>query len=163
MSNIVFVTGASGTGKTFIVSELRKIGFDAIDLDQSPVQQSHPDGIGNSYDLLAFERLIQPYRESGKLLFTFGLSRNLYDFVRFAESKGVTVACLKVSPSVVAERRIKRGKAYDCSMDKEGHLLELENFEFKVGRKFVLRVSSVGDLLECVMQSPVDLKQRRSS
>lgn len=30
------------------------------------------------------------------------------------------------------------------------------------GKTFVLRVTSVGDLLERVMHSPVDLKQRRS-
>ncbi len=110
----VLVFGSSGSGKTYISSELRKLGINALDSDSIEGLSSWYDGSGNkvgyrndgdeeflnNHSFLWNRNFLEKYLKENSDIYLFGASGNIFEMMDLFDK----AYFLKVEPALQKER-----------------------------------------------------------
>ena len=124
MKRLIF--GPSGAGKTYVASELQKIGINAFDADlikglsawydrnghKVPQPQSAKEALTNNYSFLWNREFLTSFLNSHDDIFIFGGSGNLFELTELFDK----VYFLKIDPQTQKER-IQNSTVRDARMD----------------------------------------------
>lgn len=116
----VLVFGASGSGKTYISSQLRNFGINAIDADKIKGLSSYYDGQGNkvecpenagkeflnNHSFLWDRKFLEDYLNKNQDIYLFGVSGNIFDMLDLFDK----VYFLKVEPDLQEERLLHQSR-----------------------------------------------------
>lgn len=148
---IVLVTGPSASGKTHLAKRLRAAALPNVRVvDMDDMFSSTVDGVGNEYSLNAIKPFVLRGDPKYRLVL-LGLSRNIVQVINAVSGMAAnskipfSVGVLRPGVGEIISRRRNRGKAFDLSLDDDGHARDVRKFDFVVAsfKTFSIRGSAV--------------------
>ncbi|MBI2028008.1 MAG: AAA family ATPase [Candidatus Levybacteria bacterium] len=116
----VLIFGSSGSGKTYVSTELRKLGINAVDADSVEGLSSWFDGSGNkmpykedadeeflnNHSFLWDRKFLEEYLKENPNIYLFGASGNIFGMLDLFDK----VYFLKVNPGLQKERLVHQSR-----------------------------------------------------
>lgn len=148
---IVLITGPSASGKSYLVKKLRAAALSHVRVvDMDDMFSSSVDGVGNEYSLSAIKAFVEKGGSQDRLVM-LGVSRNIVQVINavsgIAANSRVpfSIGVLRPGAHEIIRRRRDRAKAFDLSLDDEGHARDIRKFDFVVAsfKTFSIRGNAV--------------------